>query len=121
MAIRWSVADVRHRSRSFANAARSIVAITSRVECVLGSPAMATRPAGGAHRSPLGHGLLGVVRSLGVHVGTQARDQRVGGVLLEHDHVVDRAQRRDSISARSRGGHQRPARPLEPAPPPRRS
>ena len=64
------------------------------------------------HRTALGNVLLGIVGALGVHVGAEARDQRVGAVLLEHDHRVHPAHRRDQLRA-LRGGHHRPARALQ--------
>ena len=72
-----------------------------------GRPAASTVPRSGTV-------CLGVVGALGVHVGAEARDQRVGGVVVEDDHRVDRAQRADQLRALRRG-HDRPARALEAA------
>ena len=65
------------------------------------------------HRAALGHVLLGVVGALGVDVGAEARDQRVGAVLLEDDHRVHPAHRGDQLRP-LRGGHHRAARALQP-------
>ena len=55
-----------------------MAAIRSRVACVLGIAGDGHAPARGAHGRALRHGVLRVVRALGVHVGPEARDQRVG-------------------------------------------
>ena len=60
---------------------------------------MATRPPAATHGGALGHGLLGVVGALGVDVGPEARDERVGAVLVEDDHAVHGAQRADELRA----------------------
>jgi len=67
----------------------------------------------GEHRVTLGHALRRVVGALGVNGGPDRRHERVGRVLVEHDDVVHRAQRREHLRALARRHHGAP-RPFQP-------
>ena len=95
-------------------------AIRSRVACSLGSPAMATAAPSAARGRGLGDGVGRVVGALGVDGGPHGGEQPIGGVAVEHHHVIDGAQAGEQLGALARRASGAARRPSA-APPPRRS